>query len=45
MTTPTVESLAALGRRLWITTLLWGVGRTLCRAARSPAPVRREQAP
>jgi len=34
MTTPTVESLAALGRRLWITTLLWVVGRTLCRAAR-----------
>ena len=42
MTTPTVESLAALGRRLWITTLLWVVGRTLCRAARIDEAVRRE---
>ena len=39
MTTPTVESLAALGRRLWITTLLWVVGRTLCRAARTDEAV------
>lgn len=45
MTTPTVESLAALGRRLWITTLLWVVGRTLCRAARIDEAVRRELAP
>ena len=30
----TFEPAAALGRRLWITTLLWVVGRTLCRAAR-----------
>lgn len=41
----TLESLAALGRRLWIATLLWVIGRTLCRAARVDEAVRRELAP
>lgn len=41
----TFESAAALGRRLWITTLLWVVGRTLCRAARTDEAVQRELAP
>ena len=41
----TLESLAALGRRLWIATLLWVIGRTLCRAAQVDEAVRRELAP
>ncbi|MCH7346478.1 SCP2 sterol-binding domain-containing protein [Aeromonas sp. MR7] len=41
----TLESLAALGRRLWIATLLWVIGRTLCRAARVDEAVRQELAP
>ncbi|ENI5909072.1 SCP2 sterol-binding domain-containing protein [Aeromonas salmonicida] len=41
----TLESLAALGRRLWIATLLWVIGRTLCRAARVDEAVRHELAP
>ena len=41
----TLESLAALGRRLWIATLLWVIGRTLCRAAQVGEAVRRGLAP
>ncbi|MFQ1791053.1 hypothetical protein ACK348_09500 [Aeromonas veronii] len=44
MQTRMFEPAAALGRRLWITTLLWVVGRTLCRAARTDEAVRRELA-
>ncbi|HED0377966.1 TPA: hypothetical protein R4H60_004512, partial [Aeromonas dhakensis] len=40
-----LDTLAALGRRLWITSLLWIIGRTLCRAARVDEAVRRELAP
>lgn len=39
------ESLLATGRRLWIGSLLWIIGRTLCRAARVDEAVRRELAP
>ena len=35
----------ATGRRLWIGSLLWVIGRTLCRAARVDEAVRRELAP
>lgn len=35
----------ATGRRLWIGSLLWIIGRTLCRAARVDEAVRRELAP
>lgn len=45
MTHPALESLANRGRHLWITLLLWVVGRTLCRAARVDEAVRRELAP
>ncbi|WAG12462.1 SCP2 sterol-binding domain-containing protein [Aeromonas dhakensis] len=40
-----LDTLAALGRQLWITSLLWIIGRTLCRAARVDEAVRRELAP
>nr|WP_045529679.1 hypothetical protein [Aeromonas hydrophila] len=40
-----LDSLAALGRRLWISCLLWIIGRTLCRAARIDEAVRQELAP
>ncbi|MFG0833583.1 hypothetical protein ACF8OI_08575 [Aeromonas bivalvium] len=39
------EPLLATGRRLWIGSLLWIIGRTLCRAARVDEAVRRELAP
>ncbi len=39
------DSLLATGRRLWIGSLLWVIGRTLCRAARVDEAVRRELAP
>ncbi|MFQ2903705.1 hypothetical protein ACK30V_09405 [Aeromonas caviae] len=39
------EPLLATGRRLWIGSLLWVIGRTLCRAARVDEAVRRELAP
>ena len=45
MQTRMFESAAALGRRLWIATLLWVIGRTLCRAARVDEAVRQELAP
>ena len=40
-----LDSLAALGRRLWISCLLWIIERTLCRAARIDEAVRQELAP
>ncbi|MDX7757681.1 hypothetical protein [Aeromonas hydrophila] len=40
-----LDSLVALGRRLWISCLLWIIGRTLCRAARIDEAVRQELAP
>jgi len=39
------DALLATGRRLWIGSLLWIIGRTLCRAARVDEAVRRELAP
>ncbi|MFM4963115.1 hypothetical protein ACEUBT_05080 [Aeromonas bivalvium] len=39
------DPLLATGRRLWIGSLLWIIGRTLCRAARVDEAVRRELAP
>ncbi len=39
------DALLATGRRLWIGSLLWSIGRTLCRAARVDEAVRRELAP
>ena len=41
----TLDPLLAAGRRLWIGSLLWIIGRTLCRAARIDEAVRRELAP
>ena len=40
-----LDSLAALGRRLWISCLLWIIYRTLRRAARIDEAVRQELAP
>lgn len=39
------DALLATCRRLWIGSLLWIIGRTLCRAARVDEAVRRELAP
>ena len=39
------DALLATGRRLWIGSLLWIIGRTLRRAARVDEAVRRELAP
>lgn len=41
----TFDALLAAARRGWIITLLWVIGRTLCRAARVDEAVRRELAP
>jgi hypothetical protein len=41
----TLDSLYALGHRLWNLSLLWVLGRTLCRAARVDEAVRRELSP